>query len=130
MERHPKSGKPILNKPDAQGFYTCQYTQLPVKWDEAIFLGPCVPQVSGTYVCHPSATPAHKQSKRLFDEHEANCNTCKHLVRKQHNKRKDGQLLGQCHKNNDLLFHPEDHMGMVCYEQRQELEKTKEKANG
>ena len=120
MERHPKSGKPILNQPDLEGFYTCQYTGLKVLREEAIFLGPCIPQVVGTYVCHPTALPFFRKSKRMFDESEANCNTCSHLVRKRHDIRKDGQLLGHCHKNNDLLFHPDDYMGMVCYEQRQE----------
>ena len=120
MKRHPTSGKPILNEPDADGLYTCQYTGLKVSREEAIFLGPCVPQVNGTYVCHPTALPFFKKSKRLFDESEANCNTCKHLVRVKHEPRKSGMLEGACHTNPKLLFHPDDFMGMNCYEQRQE----------
>jgi len=120
MKRHPTSGKPILNEPDADGLYTCQYTGLRVSREEAIFLGPCVPQVNGTYVCHPTALPFFKKSKRLFDESEANCNTCKHLVRVKHEPRKSGMLEGACHTNPKLLFHPDDFKGMNCYEQRQE----------
>jgi len=29
-------------------------------------------------------------------------------------------LEGACHTNPKLLFHPDDFMGMNCYEQRQE----------
>ena len=120
MKRAP-SGKPILNTPDADGLYTCQYTGLKVALEGSIFLGPCAPQVNGTYVCHPTALPAFKKSKRMFDESEANCNTCKHLVRIKHAPRKDGQLQGTCPAvGTELMFHPDDHMGMPCYEQRPE----------
>jgi len=118
MNRHPTNGKPILNKPDADGFYTCQYTGAKVRLEDAIYLGPCVPQVNGTYVCHPDARDAYRQSKRLFDESEAKCNTCRHLVRTKHAPRKDGRLRGSCHVNPSIAFHPEDWMGMPCYEQR------------
>lgn len=119
MTRAP-NGKPILNEPDAEGLYTCQYTGLKVSREDAIFLGACTPQVNGTYVCHSTALPAFRKSKRMFDESEANCNTCKHLVRVKHEPRKDGQLRGTCKNNTDLLFHPDDFMGMNCYEQRLE----------
>ena len=119
MIRAP-NGKPILNEPDAEGLYTCQYTGLKVSREEAIFLGACVPQVNGTYVCHPTALPFFKKSKRNFDESEANCNTCKHLVRVKHEPRKDGMLQGECQTMPNLLFHPDDFMGMNCYEQRPE----------
>ena len=119
-ERHPTSGKPILNAPDADGLYTCQYTGLRVKIEDAIYLGPCTPQVSGTYVCHPAALPEFRKSKRSFDAHEANCNTCQHLERTPHEKRRDGLMLGRCHLNESLKFHPDDYMGMPCYTQRQE----------
>jgi len=121
-ERHSTSGKVILNKPDEAGFYTCQYTSLKVRIEDAIYLGPCTPQVSGTYVCHPAALPAFRKSKREFDSHDANCNTCQSLERVPHEKRKDGQMLGRCHLSESLKFHPDDYMGMPCYTQR--LEKT------
>lgn len=118
--RHPISNKPILNKPDQDGLYTCQYSGLKVKLSDAIFLGPCTPQVNGTYVCHPTATPEFRKSKRAFDAHEANCNTCEHLERIPHEKCKSGLLLGRCHLQSELKFHPDDYMGMLCYKQRPE----------
>ena len=123
-DRHPTSNKTILNRPDEEGLYNCQYTGLKVRIDDAIFLGPCTPQVSGTYVCHPAALPAFRKSKRAFDEHEANCNTCQHLERVPHEKRKDGLLLGRCHLKASIWFHPDDYMGMHCYEQRPQKEIT------
>jgi len=121
--RHPTSKKPILNTPlcvDDFGtlVFQCQYTDAPVWVDTAIFLGPCVPQVHGTYVCSPTAHKAFRESKQIFDECEANCNTCKRLVRSKHAPRKDQQLVGSCHKRVEFLFHPEDYMGMDCYESR------------
>lgn len=119
--RAPTSNKRLLNSPDVDGFYTCQYTGLKVLLQESIFLGPCLPQVNGTYVCHPTATPFFRESKRAFDESEANCNTCKNLVRARHAPRKDGQMLGTCPiVGAELMFHPDDSMGMPCYEQRPE----------
>jgi len=118
--RHPISNKPILNKPDQDGLYTCQYSGLKVKLSDAIFLGPCTPQVNGTYVCHPTATSEFRKSKRAFDAHEANCNTCEHLERIPHEKCKSGLLLGRCHLQSELKFHPDDYMGMFCYKQRPE----------
>lgn len=119
MTRAP-NGKPILNKPNAEGLYECQYTGLKVSLKDAIFLGACTPQVNSTYVCHPTALLSFRKSKRIFDESEANCNTCKHLVRVKHEPRKDKQLQGSCKNHTDLLFHPDDFMGMNCYEQRLE----------
>ncbi len=126
MSRHPTSGKRILNESfcvDDFGnlVFMCQYTNKPVAVDAMIFIGPCVPQVTGTYVCHPDARDAYKESKRLFDESEANCNTCRHLVRAKHAPRKDGRLKGSCHVNPSIAFHPEDWMGMPCYEQRTKI---------
>jgi hypothetical protein len=126
MNRHPANKKPILNKPfcvdDFGNFvFKCQYTDKPVSVDEMIFLGPCIPQLNGTYVCHPTSQNAYKEFKQIFDESEANCNTCKHLVRKKHTPRKDKALLGSCYKNANLVFHPEDCLNMLCYEQREKI---------
>ena len=89
--------KKVLNKPIATDdlgneVYLCQYSKQPVTADKAIFLGPLIPSVSGTYVCHTNGIDARKQSKKNFDEMDANCNTCKSLMRTHHEKRKDGQL--------------------------------------
>lgn len=115
----------VLNKPIATDdlgneVYLCQYSKQPVSADKAIFLGPLIPSVSGTFVCHPEHGPsARKQSKIWFDEMDANCNTCKNLMRTHHEKRKDGQLEGICKKNETRIrFHPDDWMGNECWEPR------------
>ena len=57
---------------------------------------------------------------------DANCNTCKNLCRLE-SKVKHGFLKGKCDKFNDthpyykdtfFYFHPEDFMGMNCWESR------------
>jgi len=78
-----------------------------------------MPSVSGTYVCHEEGKEARKQSKKNFDEMDANCNTCKNLMRVHHEKRKDGQLEGVCKiRAETIKFHPDDWMGNECWEPR------------
>ena len=118
--------KKVLNKPitvDDQGneVYICQYSKKPVSTDSALMLGPLMANVSGTYVCHPEGFHSRVDSKKNFDEMDANCNTCKNLQRIPHEKRKDGQLVGVCKlKSEQLLFHPDDWMGKECWEARKE----------
>lgn len=73
-----------------------------------------------------------KESRRCFDELDANCNTCVHLVRVANNKSTDGGFLtGTCEhqdeyphpykareRNGVMLFHPNDFMGMPCHKLR------------
>lgn len=114
----------ILNNPIAtddygNNVYLCQYTKKPVSTDKSIMLGSVMPSVKGTYVCSPDAKDARKQSKANFDEMDANCNTCKNLMRVQHEKRRDGCLEGVCTLNNvRMKFHPDDWMGNKCWEKR------------
>ncbi|MBA3622877.1 MAG: hypothetical protein H0W48_00100 [Methylibium sp.] len=131
-----RNDRKILNAPtgaDAQdrALYRCQYTGKEVAFGEHIYLGACIPQVRGAYVCHTSAKDAYRDSKRCFDEFEANCNTCQSLERVPHDK---GALMrGRCtnptaafdaHPYRDLardgvmVFHPDDHMGMPCHQPR------------
>lgn len=122
--RHPVSHKPILNRPlcvDDYGslVFKCQYTGVFVNSEDFIFLGPCVPQVHGTYVCAPGAAPAFRSSKKAFDESEANCNACKNFQRTAHPKRIDGLMLGVCGLTKEpLKVHPDDWMGLSCWEAR------------
>lgn len=133
MLRHPKTNKPILNAPvcvdDFGGMvFVCQYTKSMVSVDAAIFVGPCMPNVNGTYVCAPDAMDAFRESKATFDAMDANCNTCKSLQRTQHAKNKGGFLYGKCEKGitqhqypmsaGVIMFHPDDSMGMQCWEAR------------
>ena len=118
--------KKVLNKPittDDQGneVYICQYSKKPVATDNALMLGPLMANVSGTYVCHKDGKEARKQSKKNFDENEANCNTCKNLIRVEHAKIKGGFLKGVCQVTQEKLrFHPDDWMGKECWEARKE----------
>lgn len=132
--RHPKSGKAILNEPvctDDFGnlVFVCHYTKCYVGVDAAIFIGPVMPQVNGTYVCATNAYAAYKSSTQNFNEMDANCNTCRKFIRLPHKKDKSGMLKGQCNlmpenpqaymRNGDVYFvHPEDWMGMQCWEAR------------
>ena len=100
--------------------YRCQYTKKLVFLDWC-YIGPCIPQLSGTYICHSvGGLEAFKKSKTAFDESEANCNTCKHLQRLPHDKR-DGLMRGICLNHPykpEVKFHPDDWMGMSCYKHR------------
>jgi hypothetical protein len=126
MMRHAVSKKPILNDPvcvDDFGniVFICQYTRSFVATDLAIFIGPCMPNVTGTYACAPDAMPAYKRSRTAFNEAEANCNTCRHLRRVPHEKNKAGHLFGECIRGMSdqvMQFHPDDPMGMSCWESR------------
>ena len=118
--------KKVLNKPitvDDQGneVYICQYSKKLVSVDKAIFLGALIPSVSATFVCHPDGKEARKQSKKNFDEMDANCNTCKNLERIQHKKCTAGFLQGICKiQDVKIKFHPDDWMGKECWESRKE----------
>ena len=95
----------------------CHYTGKPIPAGEEIVVGAIIPNVKAKY--YVSDIELHKRSKRLFDESEANCNTCKHLVRVKHDKCRSGFLYGKCAKDGaELMFHPDDPMHMACYQQR------------
>lgn len=116
----------ILNQPIAtddygSSVYKCQYSGRFVSAGSGIFIGACLPNVSGTYVCAPDSMPEFKQSKANFDEMDANCNTCANLERVSHPKIKGGFLRGKCKKQKTMFnpqFHPDDYMGMPCWEAR------------
>lgn len=120
----------ILNKPDENWFYTCPYTKKKVKLDDSIFLGPVLPNLpkGSCFVCAKDAMPAFRESRKEFDKIEQNCNTCRNFKRLPHDK-KHGFLKGECDKAEDhpmiynrkgavFWIHPNDWMGMDCYESR------------
>lgn len=116
------------------GIYLCHHTNNIVHADDAVIVGAIVPSVNAKYVVlRGIGELAHKQSAQWFHESEANCNTCKHLVRVVHKKSKDGFLYGKCNsKTQDIelhqyrgewvgdimKFHPHDPMHMSCYDSR------------
>lgn len=63
---------------------------------------------------------SHVRSLRAYEESEANCNTCVHLVRKPHDPKKNaGFLVGECQVTKDpLRFHPEDPLHKPCWVSR------------
>jgi hypothetical protein len=114
----------VLNNPIATDdlgneVYVCQYSKKSITTDKAVFLGSLMPSVSGTYVCHEEGKEARKQSKKNFDEMDANCNTCNNLERIPHKKCTAGFLQGICKiRAETIKFHPDDWMGNECWEQR------------
>jgi len=102
--------------------------------DDSILLGAVVPQVSSTFLCAPEDKQKRIESVKIFNEYEANCNTCKHLERVPHEKRHGSSpLQGRCKKfknpehvtkhgayleNGIIRFWAEDYMGMPCHEMR------------
>ena len=57
-----------------------------------------------------------------FHQNDANCNTCKHLIRVAFKREQPSDLMpGKCGHHPykpDILFHPDDWMGMKCWEPR------------
>ena len=99
--------------------HTCRYTKKPVSVADGVIVGANIPGVKAAYLMATTteAKEAKKQSDIWFHESEANCNTCKNLVRLKHAKRKDGALLGKC-QHGAQRFHPDDPMHMPCYVSR------------
>jgi hypothetical protein len=113
--------------------YRCRYTDQLVWADIAFVVGATMPGVKARYVITPDARQAHRNSGIAFHDSEANCNTCRHLVRVRHAKCRSGFLRGRCaHPSPQLdaspyfnrmegdvmVFHPDDPMHMPCYESR------------
>jgi hypothetical protein len=132
----------VLNIPVAiddygNSVFLCHYTGVPVSIGDHIYIGPCIPQLSGTYVCAQDAHAWFRDDKYAFDESEANCNTCVNFGRLPHPKSPSGFLRGQCsyapaqhpllyvRTNADFWIHPDDRMGMSCYTPRTKKLKPK-----
>lgn len=110
--------------------YVGRYTGTHCWPDLSCYYGPAVPQANRCYVDLKSADGLHRDSVREFQNSERNCNTCAKLVRVQRPRCKFGFLYGRCdgskaghpylaRMDGDVFFfHPEDHMGMACWEGR------------
>ena len=108
--------------------YKCHWTGKPIAIPDAVVIGGFMPGVKSKFICHPDYIEARKLSHKSFNESEANCNTCKHLFRVKREKNA-GFLYGECLAkskevkiypviDNVMMFHPDDWMGMKCYEHR------------
>ena len=110
----------------------CHYSG---KWflrRHGIWLGAIIPQAKVRYLCHPKyGKAARKESKRLFDASERNCNTCKYLIRISFKADGSGLQPGVCASekfdaqhhpywkgDHSILFATDDYMGMSCWTER------------
>lgn len=110
----------------------CHYSG---KWflrRNGVWLGATIPQAKVRYLCHPKyGKAARKESKRLFDASERNCNTCKYLVRTPFKADSSGLQSGVCSSESFdyqhhpywkggylISFAPDDYMGMSCWTER------------
>lgn len=114
--------------------YRCFYSGVIVYPDKAIFIGACMPNLKIRYVCDSvKGMPAFKASRESFNQHDANCNTCKNFKRLQHDGKfkgiSHGFVKGSCNKvtshplvynkaGQDFWVSPDDFMGMDCYVSR------------
>jgi hypothetical protein len=100
--------------------FRCWLTNKLIPVRESRQVGPFNVAVAGTYVCAKDSIKEEKQSRWLWDEQDANCNTCKNLQRVKAPRSKDGLLTGNCPAKNiyQLKFHPDDPMHMPCWKPR------------
>lgn len=119
--------QPLLTDDYGEAVYRGFWTGRLVWASEAVFGGTIIPQVNGVHVDVQGFEPHRKASFILRCEHDANCNTCKHLERVP--QKSKGLMVGICKSTpishpygfrdkGMILFHPDDFMGMECYESR------------
>ena len=79
---------------------------------------PCIPGVRNVmWEC--DTKEEYVQMRIAFEEAEANCNTCKHLVRQVGFKPESGWLEATCGLDGHAVrFHPNDPMHMPCHVNR------------
>ncbi len=126
--------EPICTDDFGTSVFQCRYTSTLVWADSCVVVGATMPGVKARYVMAPTvrAAQAHRASGIAFHESEANCNTCRWLERVKHEKNA-GFLYGRCAgpaprfesspyfnrmQGDVMVFHPDDPMGMPCYESR------------
>ena len=115
--------QPICTDNYGTAIYKCRYSDQLVGGQDAKFSGAFIPGVNVIHVMGNSKQTyaAEKQSRTFFDEMDANCNTCKHLIRNNVGKVKGGFLYGTCAIsaiNGVMQFHPHDPMNLICWEGR------------
>lgn len=128
-------GKPFVDDYGDIVFKKCPRTGHGPFWvSEGRLIPPEIPTVKGMTFVHNSYTKEmQKYDKALFDDLDANCNTCKYLIRMPNNK--FGEMQGKCASVPDdggngwfrlmpipddgvFSFHPTDFMGLKCYSNR------------
>lgn len=110
---------PICIDDFGNSVYACHWTGRIVNALDAVISGGFYPGVKSRYIAVKDHQQAKKESHAAFSEMDANCNTCKNLDRIKHDKDKAGFLYGVCKMNlKSVKFHPDDWMGMSCWESR------------
>ena len=110
--------------------YLCAISGAIIVASETVFMGATLPGVKARYSIHNThnVLAQWKQQIRHFHEAEANCNTCKTLIREKH-PRNGGFLKGRCSLAGSsklhysvvgevFWFHPDDPMHMECHKPR------------
>lgn len=124
---------PIIFVDDyGNAYYQCYDGKRLIRGDDVLVYGAIMPNVKARHYYHKDMKEQRKIDVKLFNEFERNCNTCKNLIRVKHPKDSQGFLFGKCSSVNctiyhpllysstkdNLMFHPDDHMNMLCYEPR------------
>ena len=139
-KKHKSDKWIVLSEPSLVDDYgdiawTCQYSDKRVNAnDKVIYIGATIPNLNLTYACAHDAMPSFLESKKQFNECEANCNTCKNFNRlptPTHDKygKRNKWSKGSCDKvtthpqvyekkGKEFLVYPDDPMHMDCYEGR------------
>ena len=108
----------------------CRYTGVT---DNLIMRPNVLPQVSSPIYVAKDAMHLYKAEVAAFQEHDANCNACKHFDRLKADNEKGSNpasnfVYGNCKNNGQydklksdgyqIMVHVADYMGMPCWESR------------
>lgn len=129
MTKPGSSVTPICTDDFGTSVYLGRYTERPVWADKAISYPAVVPGVKASYLDSEAGREGHRFNAAAFQENDANCNTCKHLIRQAGRKDRGGFLYGKCggtpakhpyslNPRSHMAFPPDDYMGMTCWEAR------------
>lgn len=124
------SQKPICVDNFGNEIYICHWTGKTVSVIDAVITGGFIPGHNTQFLSIKDNRKTMRNSRKLFDELEANCNTCKNLTRIKSDD-KHGFLYGVCEneisqhelytsQNTIMTFHPNDPMHKVCWKSREQ----------
>ena len=129
--------EPFLH--EGETYWRCWWSKELVRDADAVLTSGMVPGVKTQFVAHPECyRPFRNVSRDAFNEAYANCNTCKHFIRKRTDaaKGKPGCatfIYGNCtapdgkperhplhgHQYTEqIMLHPDDADSMPCHELR------------
>lgn len=128
IAHYPADQQPVCVNDYGDAVYSCHYTDAKVYGAGAKWTGAFNGSASRYVMAATSEADARlKESRRLYDESEGNCNTCRRLCRmpkaitdfEKSQPISNRTLAGTCDKKNGVFeFYPADPMHMPCYEER------------